>query len=427
MEVRRTVPVKLDVDSADADLLRETIQQFLDAANYVVDVAQDGEWVETRKSTLHEETYSVIRDRTDLHSNHVQSARDRAVDALKSVVAKWKQGEYASLPTFTSRFCEYNQRNATFYDDHATLSTVGGRVTVGYDFPDENRDTPHSQYLLNDDYETTGATLHEREGEFYLHIRTTADVDAPDRPENGTVLGVDLGVGNIAVTSTGVFWSADELNHWHREYEKRRGSLAQCGTRWAHENIQSVGRTETGWFEQMLHRVANGIVTKAVETGCSYIAFERLTNIRKRLPHAKWHHLWPFQRLTGYVKYKAEARGITVQVVNPQYTSQRCSTCGFTHEDNRPSRESLRCQDCGYENHADYNAVARTCSSGGQPDAGRLATAKNIGLKLLRNQTEAEGGAPVGVRLNSGMLNTNGVVPVPDSVRVGVHAECHGL
>jgi IS605 OrfB family transposase len=409
MEVRRTVPVRLDVDRSDADLLRETIQQFLGAANYVVDVAQNGGWVETRKSVLHEETYSAVRDRTDLHSNHVQSARDRAVDALKSVVAKWKQGEYASLPTFTTPFCEYNQRNATFHDDHATLSTVNGRVTVEYVFPDDHRDTPHSQYLLNDEYETTGATLHEREDEFYLHIRTKADVDPPDRPENGTVLGVDLGVENIAVTSTGVFWSADELNHWHREYEKRRGSLSQRGTRWAHENIQSVGRTETDRFEQMLHRVANEIVTEAIETGCSYIVFERLTNIRERLPQAKWHHLWAFRRLTGYVEYKAEARGLTVRFVNPQYTSQRCSTCGFTHEENRQTQESFCCRDCGYETHADYNA------------------AKNIGLKLLRNQTGAEGGAPVGVRLNSGMLNTNGVVPVPDSVRVGVHAECYGL
>jgi hypothetical protein len=33
---------------------------------------------------------------------------------------------------------------------------------------------------------------------------------------------VDLGVENIAVTSTGVFWPGDELNHWLREYEKRR-------------------------------------------------------------------------------------------------------------------------------------------------------------------------------------------------------------
>ncbi len=405
MEVRRTVPVKLDVDESDADLLHETIQQFLDAANYVVDAAYDGEWAETRKSALHDETYSEIRDRTELHSNHVQSARDRAVDALKSTVAKWSNGEYASLPTFTTPFCEYNHRNATFYDDHATLSTVDGRVTVGYDLPHESRDTPHSQYLLNDDYEATGATLHYRKGSFYLHVRTKANVDAPDLPENGTVLGVDLGVDNIAVTSTGTFWSADELNHWHQEYTERRQSLQEYGSRWAHENVQAVGRKETGRFEQYLHRVANEIVEEALDHGCSYIAFENLTDIRERMGGLRKLHEWAFRRLSDYVSYKAEARGIMVQQVNPKYTSRRCSTCGFTHDDNRSSQDTFCCQDCGYENHADYNA------------------AKNIGLKLLRNQTGGEGGAPVGVRLNNGMLTTNGVIPVPDSVRVGVHVE----
>ena len=50
MEVRRTVPVKLDVADSDADLLHETIQQFLDAANYVVEAAYDGERVEIRSA-----------------------------------------------------------------------------------------------------------------------------------------------------------------------------------------------------------------------------------------------------------------------------------------------------------------------------------------------------------------------------------------
>ncbi|WP_049930247.1 RNA-guided endonuclease InsQ/TnpB family protein [Halosimplex carlsbadense] len=405
MEVRRTVPVKLNVVGGDADLLRETIHQFLHAANYVVDAAYDGEWVETRKSALHEETYADVRDRTELHSNHVQSARDRAVDALKSVVAKWSKGESATLPTFTTPFCEYNQRNATFHNDHATLATVDGRVTVEYVFPDENRDTPHSEYLRSDEWETTGATLHYRNGSFYLHVRTKANVDVPNRPENGTVLGVDLGIENLAVTSTGQFWSADELNHWRQEYVERRQSLQKCGTRWAHENIQSVGRKEAGRFGQHLHCVANEIVEEAVETNCSHIAFENLTGIRERMTNLRRFHEWAFRRLYDYVSYKAEERGISVEQVSPNYTSQRCSTCGFTHEQNRPSQELFCCQDCGYENHADYNA------------------AKNIGLKLLRDQTGSEGGAPVGVRLNTGMLNANGVVPVPDSVRAGVHGE----
>ncbi len=408
MEVRRTVPVKLDVTESDADLLHETIQQFQWAANYVVRNARnDDGYVETSKGKLNSRTYDDVRRETDLHANLVQAARSRAAEALKSVTTKWKRGRYASLPRFTSPFLEYDKRSATFHDDHASLSAVEGRITAEYVLPDEARDTPHSSYLFSDDYETTGATLHYRDttDEFYLHVRTKADVDAPEPRENGTVLGVDLGVENIAVTSTGVFWSASELDHWHREYEKRRASLQQCGSRYAHENVQAVGRKETGRFEQLLHRVANELVDEADERGCSHIAFEDLTDIRDPMPGAKRLHAWAFRRLFSYVEYKAEKRGITVRQVNPANTSRRCSSCGFTHEDNRTSQDSFECLKCGYANHADYNA------------------AKNIGYRLLRNQNGGEGGAPVGVRLNTGMLNANGVSAVPTLVRAGVHGE----
>jgi IS605 OrfB family transposase len=261
------------------------------------------------------------------------------VDALKSTLAKWKRGKKASLPTFSTPSIEYNWRNATFHEDHVTLSTVGGRITAEYVLPDDDRETPHSKYLFSEAFETTGATLHYRKttNEFYLHVRTRADVDDPDPSENGTVLGVDLGVENIAVTSTGVFWSGDELDHWHREYEKRRASLQQRGTRDAHEAIQRVGETETGRFEQLLHRVANGIVLEAIEGGCSHIAFEKLTDIRERMPRTKRLHAWAFRRLYEYASYKAEEHGIVVEQVDPANTSRQCSTCGFTAKANRPS------------------------------------------------------------------------------------------
>ena len=75
MEKRRTVPVKLDVDSDDTALLRNTVDEFLWAANYVTSLAFEGEYVTTSKTTLHDETYEVVREETSLHSNHVQAAQ----------------------------------------------------------------------------------------------------------------------------------------------------------------------------------------------------------------------------------------------------------------------------------------------------------------------------------------------------------------
>ncbi|WP_323676699.1 transposase [Halorubellus sp. PRR65] len=398
MEVRRTVPVKLDVADSDADRLHETISEFLWAANYVVDHAWQGEYKTTSKAELQRETYDDVRAETRLQANLVQNARNKAADAVQSVVARWKQGDHAGKPQFSAPTLVYDKRCATFNDDHATLSTVDGRITAQYILPDESCETPHSEYLFDDEYEVTGAELHYRDGEFYLHVRTKAVVES-ETPEEGdvehsTVLGVDLGIENVAVTSTGTFWSGSELNHWRREFEKRRASLQQHGTRAAHDTIQSVGRTETGRYEHFLHTVSKELVAEAVEYDCDVIAFENLTGIRERMPCAKQFHAWAFRRLVEYVEYKAEVEGISVEQVSPAYTSQQCSKCGFTHEDNRLSSDGqavFECSKCDYSPHADYNA------------------AKNIGLKHLRSaQKSSGGGAPVDVRLNRGTLNVNG-------------------
>lgn len=113
----RTVPVTLNADSTDAALLEDTIEEFLWAAQYVTDHAFQGEYVTTSKTTLNDETYDDVRDATQLHSNHVQSARNKAADACISVVERWKQGKKASKPHFTSPHLVYEARTATFYDE----------------------------------------------------------------------------------------------------------------------------------------------------------------------------------------------------------------------------------------------------------------------------------------------------------------------
>jgi len=415
MEVRRTVPVVLDVDSDDAALLEDTINTFLWSAQYVVDHAFKGKYVTTSKTTLDDETYDDVREKTDgFNGGLVQAARNKAAEACKSVVERWKQDKKASKPSMTAPHVVYDHRTATFYDNYVSLATIDGRVEAEYRLPDDMDGTPHDEYLFSDDYEVTGAELHRKHGEWHLHIHTKTEVESDtsdqETTENGTVLGVDLGVNNLAVTSTGTFWIGDEFDHWRREYEKRRGDLQECGTRWAHENMQAVGRKEEGRFKLTLHQIANELVQEARDHDCTVIAFEGLTDIRERTG-ASWGHKWAFNRLYEYVEYKAAEYGIDVDQVEPENTSRRCSTCGFTHPDNREG-EDFECLKCGYKNHADYNA------------------AKNIGLRYLRrSQTGGDEGAPLGVRLNSGMVNVNGEYdsPADVSARTGVHAESHPL
>ena len=309
----------------------------------------------------------------------------------------------------------YDKRSATFYRNKISLSTVNGRVECDFELPADSP-TPYEEYVLSEDYEFRTSTLQydQATDEFYFHVTTrkvdeegeAVEIEGSDDTEHQTVLGIDLGVNSLAVASTGTFWSGDEYDHWIQEFEKRRTEMQQRGTQAAHNALLRLGKRERAWRKQYIHTVANEIVDEAAAHECDVIVFEDLTDIRERLPHADWHHVWAFRRLVEHVEYKAPDRGIVVEQVAPNHTSQRCShtDCGFTHEDNRDG-EQFKCLKCGYEINADYNG------------------AKNVGLRYMRKRhhrlrsspTSGSADAPVDVRIHGGMLNGDGYRPPADS------------
>jgi putative transposase len=412
MEVRRTAPVKLVVPDEQRGAFHETATRFLYCANRASEFCWDKyDYTDcvTSKAKAERALYDELRAETDLHANLVQKAIRRAVEAVKGGVERWKQRKRVSKPEFTSWSLVYDKRSATFHRNYVSLSTINGRVECDFVLPADSP-TPYEQYVLPEGYEFRTSTLQYDAvtDEFYVHISTRKydsdeDTDGTAETEHHTVLGIDLGVNKLAVASTGTFWQGDDYDHWLREFEKRRAKLQQRGTQAAHNALLRLGKREEAWRKQYIHSKANEIVTEATETNCDTIIFEALDGIRKRLPGAKWHHIWAFRRLIEYVEYKAPEYGITVEQVEPDHTSQRCSKCGFTHEDNRDG-EHFCCLDCGYELHADYNA------------------AKNIGLRYARNeyhrlrssQTSSGGDAPVDVRLNRGTMTDDGPRPISE-------------
>jgi IS605 OrfB family transposase len=406
-DVIRTVKVKLDVPDERCDDLHQTNDQFLHCANTTAKWAwrHPNDYCVTSKQNAENALYEQLRRETELTANLVQKGIRRAIEAIKSGVARLKKGDNTSQPHFDAWSVVYDKRSATFHRDHVSLSTVNGRVECDYVLPDDSEGTPIGEYLLCEDYEFRMSTLqYDRHSEsFYLHARMRRTTDEQEQStaessntKHRTVLGVDLNVdGSLAVTSTGAFiGNADEMNHRRREFEKTRGSMQQAGTRSAHLSIQSMKDREQRWMQDELHCASNRILEEARDHGCTHIAFENLTDIRDRMIGAKRYHAWAFRRLYQYVEYKAEMCGIEVEQVSPAYTSQRCSSCGFTHESNRRSKHQFVCQKCEYELNADYNA------------------SKNIARKLLNRlhsgQTSSGGGVPCQCALPSGTLNLNG-------------------
>ena len=405
--VRRTAVTRISVSDEQRPLLEATIDAYRDGCQIAANMA----WPNTKsKSDVQPLAYDRIRSETELGSQHTILATHQVAEAITGCDELRSKGQKVSKPTFTAPTVTYDTRTMTLFEDNTvSLATVDGRVRCPLVLPQDD-DGYQWQFLNDEQWELTESTLTARDGAYYLHVgfrrfRTEQEREANNEAptaEDGTVLGVDLGVNNLAVTSTGMFVGGGELTHWQNEYEKRRGSLQQTGTRWAHENIQSVGRKEDGRFTILLHEASNAILREARANDCTHIAFEELTDIRERLPNATWQHRWAFHKLFDFVSYKAVEDGITVKQVNPQYTSRKCShtDCGFTHEDNRDN-SSFECLKCGYALDADYNA------------------AKNIAVKyakkLRRLHKSSDGGVSVDIPLNSGSLTVEG----PTTIVVG--------
>jgi len=240
--------------------------------------------------------------------------------------------------------------------------------------------------MLDDpNYEFRTATLSHKNGNFFLNITITKPAIIK-KPE--VILGIDLGIKNIAVISTGKFFSSGLLNNGRRQFKEKRSEIQSKGTRSAHKLIQRLSGKENRFANWILHNISRNIVNEAIDKDTQIIAFEKLTNIKERAK--KWRktekanlNLWAFSKLQQFVKYKALEAGIDSLFVEPRYTSQRCFKCGHIESSNR-NGFSFKCKNCGYSINADFNA------------------SKNIAFKALSDKSFDWARRPSKLALKSG-------------------------
>lgn len=89
--------------------------------------------------------------------------------------------------------------------------------------------------------------------------------------------------------------------------------------------------------------------------------------------------------IAAKLKRIQELDGITVTEINPAYTSQQCSHCGYTARNNRPTRDLFRCKCCGTTLHADINASRNILSRRSRKDGWRFIRRQEI-VRMLNHE-----------------------------------------
>lgn len=185
-------------------------------------------------------------------------------------------------------------------------------------------------------------------------------LDIPDvLPFAGTkVIGIDVGENNLATTSNGTFHGGGKLRHERDKFLGRRKKLQSNGSKSAKRCLKRISGKERRRVKETNHMISKALVQEAVDSGVQYIVMENLTNIRERIKGNKRMrsrlHRWSWYELQHFVEYKAQAKGILVEYVNPAYTSQTCSKCDYLGSRHK---HLFKCFNFGSSQHSDRNAA----------------------------------------------------------------------
>jgi IS605 OrfB family transposase len=340
--VKQTLLVKLEPTVEQAEALRETLEAFNAACNYLAGVAFG--LGSANKYKLQHEAYHTTREKFGLSSQMAVRAISKVCEAFKRDRSKRPEFRpHGALP-YDERFMSWKGL------DRVSLLTLAGRIVVPVRFG------PYQAARL--DRRQGQADLIHREGKWFLAVTVDAPEAEPIDPEG--VLGVDLGLVNVATDSDGNQNTGGLILGTRRRHRRTRTRLQSKGTKSAKRLLKKRRRKETRFQRHQNHVISKEIVARAKGTKRA-IALEDLTGIRERIrsrkPQRATLSSWAFAQLRASIAYKAAAAGVPVVLVDPRNTSRTCPACGHCEKANRKSQASFLCVSCGCAGNADQIAA----------------------------------------------------------------------
>ena len=222
----------------------------------------------------------------------------------------------------------------------------------------------------------TSVTLNELKGEWYA---TFVVEQKTKKPQPKAVVGVDIGMVSIVSTSAGHRYGqiSEKLRkrvesscRKHRRKQKLNACLKRNGkpeVSLSNDRAEAFARNEIG-------RALNQMLSELPQS--TAIALERLSVVDMRFKSRQMNRTLRASQL-GYVrdklKFKLDERNIRYRSVQPAYSSQQCSRCGFTLKMNRRSQAEFYCLYCGLKANADGNAALNIAERFGDDELNKLS------------------------------------------------------
>jgi IS605 OrfB family transposase len=341
--MRLTIQLKLLPTPEQADALKRTLARANAACDSISQVAWAAQTF--RQFPMHRLVYHDVRETFGLAAQLTVRCIAKVADAYKLDRKTMRTFHPLGAVAYDERILSYTHHNTA-----VSIWTLDGRQEIPFVCGERQ------EKLLA--FRRGESDLAFVRGQWYLFA--TAEIETPDPIDVEGVLGIDLGVTNIAVDSDGEVHSGHTIKNVRYRHRRLRTKLQKKGTKATRRRLKQLAGQERRFATDVNHTISKRLVETAERTKRA-ISLEDLKGIRTRVRARQQQraqlHSWSFAQLRSFIGYKAQRAGIPVVLVDPRNTSRTCPVCGYCDAANRPNQATFCCVSCGCAGHADTIAA----------------------------------------------------------------------
>lgn len=271
---------------------------------------------------------------------------------FKNAIARWKSG-HSKFPKFKRR-----SRGQSYRADsgRGTIPVEGKRIKlpkIGW-----VRMCQPLRFLGS--IQKVTISKHGHRWFAAVVVDTSTDDLIPDNQDK-PIIGVDVGIKHLAITSEGVYYDNPKaLKHYERKLKRlqRRLSKRKRGSRNWYKMKDKIAKLHYRiWCirHDAQHKASTAIANSASRVGIESLNVAGMVKnhrLAKALSDAS------LSNFLTLLKSKADALGIKIVEADRFHPSSKtCSACGVIDSDLSLSDRTYHCSDCGHTQDRDLNAA----------------------------------------------------------------------
>ena len=360
--MRKTFQYRLYPTKKQLTLLENTLEQCRLMYNHLLEMRKQSWELEKKGLSIYDQTgtFKALKQRIPelnaVHSQVYQELAKRIELAYLSFFRRVKRGEKPGYPRFHGRgrytSFTYPQSGFKIGEASVSLSKIGKVRAVIHRLTEGKIKTCMVKKTA------TGKWL----------VSFSCEVEKKTLPPLENFVGIDAGVISFVTLSDGThvknpkFFKSEEkaLGKAQRGMSKHeKGSRDRRRKRKAVARVhERIANKRKDFAHKLSHKIVKDFGGIAVEDlNINNMQQDNFTCLNKSIADAAWNSF------SNMLAYKAECAGRTFVRVNPAYTSQTCSRCGYRQK-LKLSNRHYKCPCCELSLDRDGNAALNILSLG---------------------------------------------------------------